>query len=376
MQIGIDGNEANIENRVGINEYVFELLWGIYKLQDEWKARHQVHIFLKNKPFPDMPPASDNFHYQILSGSKAWVLTKLTPYLLSNKLHLNIFLSPNHYIPLFSPIPTVCSIMDLGYLEFSDQFKKSDFWQLKLWTAYSIKASKAIIAISNSTMQDIVRRYPPATGKTFVTHLGYDAAKFNTKITNEDVRRTKAKYAIVSNYILYLGTLKPSKNIEGLIAAFALIREKRKDVSLVIAGKKGWLYETIFSRVKKLGLEESVLFTDYIPEKDKPALMKGARVFCLPSFWEGFGLDVLNAFGCGVPVVVSNRGSLPEVVGKAGVIVDPNSHESIARGLEKVLSASEIEYNKMVEAGLSRVKEFSWEITAKKTLEILEHVQR
>jgi glycosyltransferase involved in cell wall biosynthesis len=373
MQIGIDGNEANIENRVGVNQYAFDLLWAIYKLQDEWKSRNQIWVFLKNQPLAGMPPESDDFHYLVLWGSRNWILTKLTPYLWTHKSKMDIFFSPSHYVPLFSPIPVVCSIMDLGYLEFSGQFRKRDFWQLKLWTAYSVRVSKAIIAISSSTRNDIVRHYPSASSKTFVTHLGYDSTKFNMQIGVDDVRRIKAKYAIVSNYILYLGTLKPSKNIEGLIEAYARLST---DCRLVIAGKKGWLFENIFSKVKKLGLTDKIIFTDYIPEEDKPALVKGAKVFCLPSFWEGFGLDVLSAMACGVPVVVSNRGSLPEVAGKIGVIVDPEDVENIAEGLKKVLSASEIEYNRMVEAGLLRVKEFNWEKTAKKTLEILEHVQR
>lgn len=374
MIIGIDGNEANVENRVGVNQYVFELLWGIYKLQDEWKSKHQIYVFLKNKPLSDFPKETDYFHYQVLPCAKAWIITRLTPYLMGNKIGLDVFFSPNHYVPLFSPVPLVCSIMDLGYLEFSDQFTKRDFWQLKLWTAYSLRVSKAIIAISNSTMKDIVRHYPFASGKTYVTHLGYDSNYFNANIKIEDVRRIKEKYSIVGDYILYLGTLKPSKNIEGLIEAFALVKQQVRDIKLVIAGKKGWLYENIFSKVNKLGLDGEVIFTDFIPEQNKPALIKGAKVFCLPSFWEGFGLDVLNAFACGVPVVVSNRGSLPEVAGKAGIIVNPENHSDIARGLTKVLSASQIAYNRLVEAELARVKDFSWEKTARKTLEILERI--
>jgi glycosyltransferase involved in cell wall biosynthesis len=382
MIIGIDGNEANISNRVGINEYAYELLRGIYKLQDEWKNRHQVYVFLKNKPLPDFPQESKRFHYQIISGSKNWVLTRLSPYLFRNKLNLDIFFSPNHYVPLFSPIPLVCSIMDLGYLEFSEQFTKRDFWQLKFWTAYSLRVSKAIIAISNSTMKDIVRHYPFASGKTFVTHLGFDSSQFNTDIGMDDVRRIKEKYSIVGDYILYLGTLKPSKNIEGLIDAYGILNSKFKIQNsklsvprLVIAGKKGWLYESIFSKVNKLSLNGKVIFTDYIQEQDKPALIKGAKVFCLPSFWEGFGLDVLNALASGVPVVVSDRGSLPEVVGKAGIIVNPDDCSDIADGLVKVLSASEISYNKLVQEGLERVKRFNWLKTVRETLNVIERVK-
>jgi glycosyltransferase involved in cell wall biosynthesis len=182
------------------------------------------------------------------------------------------------------------------------------------------------------------------------------------------------RYSIVRDYVLYLGTLKPSKNIEGLVEAFASIMNsefKIDNLKLVIAGKKGWMYESIFEKVKKLGLQEDVIFTDFVPEEDKPGLIMGAKVFVLPSFWEGFGLDALNAMACGVPVVVSNVGSLPEVVGNAGVLVDPESPESIARGIKEVLLAPTTKYNSLKGAGLTRVKEFSWEKTARKTLEVL-----
>jgi glycosyltransferase involved in cell wall biosynthesis len=145
---------------------------------------------------------------------------------------------------------------------------------------------------------------------------------------------------------------------------------------LVIAGKKGWLYTSIFKKVQELRLEDKIIFTDYLPEEDKPALIAGAKVFCLPSFWEGFGLDVLNAMACGVCVVVSNSGSLPEVAGEAGIYVDPNSSKSISDGINKVLSMDNVEYNRLVEKGLAQVKKFSWEKTAKKTLEALEDVPR
>jgi glycosyltransferase involved in cell wall biosynthesis len=256
--------------------------------------------------------------------------------------------------------------MDLGYLEFSTQFKKYDYWQLKIWSAISIWVAKAVVAISQATQKDIVRHYPLANRKTVVIPLAYDATKFKPEISAREIKKVREKYTIVGDYLLYLGTLKPSKNLEGLIEALAAL----KGSQLVMAGKKGWLYDSIFAKVKELELEKRVIFTDYVPEEDKPALISGAKVFCLPSFWEGFGLDILNALACGVPVVVSDRGSLPEVAGEAGIYVDPNSSESIAGGIKKVLSLSELEYNKLVKKGLAQAAKFSWEETARQTLKL------
>jgi glycosyltransferase involved in cell wall biosynthesis len=370
MILGIDGNEANVGERVGVNTYAFELLRNLWKLQDEWKGDHSIIVYLKENPRQDMPEETEYFKYKVIKGGGGWVLTKLVPNLFFGRPKCDIFFSPSHYVPPVAPMPRVCSIMDLGYLEYTEQFRKIDFWQLKIWSAISIYISKAIIAISNSTKADIVRHYPFAKDKVFVTHLAYDAKRFNTKISGEDVRRVGSRYSIVTDYVLYLGTLKPSKNIEGLLEAFTSI----SNLKLVIAGKKGWMFDSVFKKVKELGLEDRVLFTDYVAEEDKPALIKGAKLFVLPSFWEGFGLDALNAMACGVPVVVSNVGSLPEVVGEAGIKVDPKDPESIAKGMREVLLAPVTKYNSLVEKGLAQAKKFSWEATARETLKIITHV--
>lgn len=375
MLIGIDGNEANIEKRVGVNVYAFELLCSIYQLLKKTPEKHRVIVYLKSHPLPDLPKEREYWKYKVIPGKGLWILTKLTPNLFFGTPRPDIFFTPSHYVPPFTPMHRVCSIMDLGYLKFSAQFKKSDFWQLAIWSAWSVFVSKRVIAISNSTKEDIVRHYPFASNKIAVTHLAYDNKLFNTQVSKEDVRRVASKYSIVNGpkqYILYVGTLKPSKNVEGLIEAYAQVIDRCPSFGLVIGGKKGWLYETIFEKVKDLGLKDKVLFTDFVTEEDKPALIAGAKVFILPSFWEGFGLDVLNAMASGVPVIVSNVGSLPEVAGAAGIYVDPYDIDSIAHAISKVLSMNQVDYNKVVKAGLEQVGKFSWEKTARETLKILE----
>lgn len=374
MIIGIDGNEANLESRVGVHQYAFEILWGIYKLKNSWKNKHKVVVYLKKQPRKDLPPGNESWQYKVLPGSGVWIITKLTPYLLLSKEKPDVFFAPSHYLPPLTALPSVCTIHDLGYLEFSGQFRKYDFWQLKYWSAISIFISKYIIAVSKSTKKDIVRHYPSASKKTLVTHHGYDKKRFNPKISSTFVRRAKKKYSIGKDYVLFIGTLKPSKNLEGLLEAWKTVLKNFPDISLVIAGKKGWLYKTVFEKVEELNLGQSVILTGYISEKEKPALIKGAEAFVLPSFWEGFGMDVLNAMACGTPVVVSRIASLPEVAGKAGIYINPYRIESIAEGIKKVLEMPEKEYNKLVSAGLEQVKKFSWEKTARETMEILEKV--
>jgi len=374
MLIGIDGNEANevrkdIGGRVGVNNYAFEILWGLYKLQDDKKTEDKYVIYLKNAPNSDLPPETMLWKYVIIPGGRVWILTKLMPTLIKSE-KLNVFFSPSHYLPFITGCPKVCTIHDLGYLKFSEQFKKYDFWQLKYWSAISIIISKYIICPSKSTADDIVRHYPFASNKTKVVYHGYNKAVFNQKINNNFVRHIVKKYRITKNYILFLSTLKPSKNVEGLVEAFNIIY-KKFDYQLVIAGKKGWLYESIFQKAKSLSLENHIIFTDYVTEEDKPGLIAGSKVFALPSFWEGFGMDVVNAMACGIPVIVSNTASFLEVAGSAGIYIDPYNPENIAHGLEKVLSMNQKEYNKQVRIGLEQAKKFSWSKCAQETLNVL-----
>lgn len=383
MIIGIDGNEANETERVGVHQYTFELLWALYKLQDTISDDSSFVIYLKNRPLLDLPLPREGWKYKIIGGGRIWVLSRLMPTLLFRE-KVDVFFSPGHYLPFFTRSPKVFTIHDLGYLKFSGQFGKYDFWQLKVWTAISAIISKYIIVPSKSTAIDIVRHYSFARQKIKVVYHGYNFSKFNKKISRKFVRQVTEKYRIPGKYLLFLSTLKPSKNIEGLLTGFKYLKSERidgarkvfKELVLVIAGKKGWMYKEIFSKVKELHLEKDIIFTDYVEENDKPALMAGAEVFILPSFWEGFGMDVLNSLACGIPTVVSNVASLPEVAGKAGIYIDPYDPNSIAAGIEEALTMDDVEYRRQVKFGLDQVKNFSWEKAARETLDILKLSRR
>lgn len=366
MLIAIDGNEANIKLKVGVHQYASKVLWGLYRLQDN---KRKFVIYLKKKPNADLPKETDFWRYKILKGTRFWILTKLMPELLKRDVP-DVFFTPSHYLPPLSNVPMVCTIHDLGFLKFSEQFKKYDFWQLKYWSAISISVSKYIICPSKSTAKDIVRHYPFASKKVKIIYHGCDKICRDSKLSKNFVRQTLKKYRISKNYILFLSTLKPSKNVEGLLRAYKEISGDF-DYQLVIAGKRGWLYESIFEKVKEFSLEKNVIFTDYVPEEDKAALISGAKAFVLPSFWEGFGMEILDAMSCGVPVVVSRVASIPEIVQGAGVYIDPYNIESIAKGIKKVLTMDTVKKNLLRKKGLKQAQKFSWEKCAKETLKVL-----
>ena len=374
MIIAIDANEANIKKRVGSNQFAFEVIWEMYKemVDGRWPMVNKFLIFLSKKPRADFPPETDWWKYEVFGPRRFWTWTGLTRRLYWGKLKPDVLFSPSHYGPLFSPIPHVISIMDLGFLRWPEQFTKKDFYQLKYWTKWSVKRAKKIIAISEFTKRDIIKTYRIDPDRVIVAYPGYKKTpnpKFqipnsyqapNSKF-QKLLGKVKKKYEIKGKYILYLGTLKPSKNIEGLLEAFKLLIPPLK---LVIAGKKGWLYQQIFEKVRQLGLKNRVLFPGFIPDEEVPILIEGAEVFVMPSFWEGFGIPVLEAMDAGVPVVCSDRGALPEIVGDAALLTNPDKPTKIAKAIEKVLFDVSVR-DKLVKSGKERVKSFSWEKCSK-----------
>ncbi|MBN1169182.1 glycosyltransferase family 4 protein [Candidatus Woesebacteria bacterium] len=375
MLIGIDGNEANevrkdIGARVGSNVVAYQMLWALYKNKNKWGKKHKIAIYLKNKPKKDMPPEDvEVFRYVVLGDRAFWVVTKLMPVLYS-KNKPDVLHTFSHYLPIFSPVPMGLTIHDLGFLKYSAQFKKKDYWQLKHWTAKSINISKYIITVSKYSKRDLIKNYPSAKDKVHVIYNSYDSKLIGKSFSKKEKEKTLKKYKISKDYLFFLGTLKPSKNPDGLIQAFSKIKEK--SLVLVIAGGKGWMYESINKLVKNLGIEDKVIFTGFVSEKEKAILLQEAKVLISPSFWEGFGIHVLEAFASGTPVIVSDRASLPEIAGDAAIYVDPDSVKSIKQAIEKLIQMKEVEYNKLVHEGLNRLKMFDWSNSAEKLIEVLE----
>lgn len=372
MLIGIDANEANQRNRVGIGQFAYNVLKGLEKID----KKNSYILYLKQPPLPDLPKERGGWQYRVFGPGKLWTQVGLPIKLFTQKEKLDIFFSPSHYAPRFSPFPTVISIMDLGHHRHPEQFAKKDLYQLTQWEKYSVKNSSAIITISEFSKSEIIKIYKYPAERITVAHPGYDEPR--TANRESGIKGIEKKYGIKGKYFLYLGTLKPNKNIEGLIEAFNILTKTyyQKPVALVVAGKKGWLYETIFEKVKRLGLENRVIFTGFLAEEEKPYLIAGAEAFVLPSFYEGFGIPVLEAMSLGVPVITSNAASMPEVGGEAAFYCDPKSPRDIAQAMRKVLGLKKSQRDEIIAKSRQQAKKFSWENCCQKVLAALENVKK
>ncbi len=375
MIIGIDGNEANVAHRVGIGEYAYELL---KKFSNNKNDNVKFTIYLKDKPLPDMPQASDSWKYIIVKPKKLWTQFGLPFRLFSEKDKPDVFFTPSHYAPRISPVPTAISIMDMSFIRFPELFAKKDLYQLQHWTNYSAKNAKKIFTISQSSKNDIIKYYHVVPEKVVVTYPGIKPKEQSSNLIN--MEELKKKYGISKKYILFVGTIQPRKNIERLIEAFKIVLTSKKilrfaqdDIDLVIVGKKGWLYEPILAKPQELGIAEKVKFLDFVPDDELNVLYQHAICYCLPSLYEGFGLPVLEAMRQNCPVVTSNVSSLPEAGGDACLYIDPMDVDDIALKLEEIISDEKLR-KKLIEKGKAQLKKFSWEKTAKETLAVLEEM--
>ena len=364
MIIGLDGNEANVKNRVGSGVYALNLLWQFSRIKD-----HEFIVFLKEKPLADLPEENANFKYQVFGPKKLWTRFAL-PVKLKFGPKIDLFFTLGHYGPRFSKIPYSITIFDLSYLHYPQMFNKNDLYQLTNWSKYSILKSKHIFTISNSSKEDIIKNYKIDRFKITVTYPGYDEKRFKPQAKSQ-VQKINNRFKIKGEYIIFVGTLQPRKNIQRLLEAFSLLIQNTKykiqNTQLVVVGKKGWLYDSIFAKVKQLKLEDKIVFTDYVAGDDLSVLIAGAKVYVLPSLWEGFGIPVIEAQACGVPVVASNVSSLPEIIGDSGILVDPQSVKSIANGIKKVLTDEKLR-DDLIQKGFKNIKRFSWQTCAKQTL--------
>jgi len=275
--------------------------------------------------------------------------------------------------PPFCPCPVVASIHDLSFEHLPQTFKRRSRVQLRLTVRQTARRAAHILALSEYGRSDLIKTYGIEPERVSVTPLAAPA-HFAPITDAMELARVRETYGIKGEYILCVGSIQPRKNLPRLIAAYGGLRRLRPDAKLpqlVLVGKKAWLYGETLQAITEHRVKDDILVTGYAPQADLPALYSGARCFVYPSYFEGFGLPVLEAMQCGTPVIAGNRTSLPEVVGDAGLLVDPFDESELTRALGHLLDDSDLSAELRVK-GLQRAKQFSWHETARLTLKTYE----
>lgn len=282
----------------------------------------------------------------------------------------------NYNVPYGTSGILVTTICDMVYRTYPETMNSISRKFLNLSTNSSARRADRIVTISEFSHKEILRYLRVPEEKLLVVPCAVNESLYHINYSEDDVARTCQNYGIHLPYFLYLGTLEPRKNLERLIDGYAFACKARTELPmLVIAGRKGWLYDTIFERVQALGIAEKIKFPGYISPIDAPKLMKGAELFLFPSIYEGFGMPPLEAAACGTPVILSDAASLPEVMGDAAMYVDPFRAESICDAILALMGNTNLKHD-LSQKGLARARVFSWDASAKKVLTAYEEMFR
>jgi glycosyltransferase involved in cell wall biosynthesis len=385
MHIGIDASRITVAQRTGTEHYTFELLGALAQLD-----RQNRYTLYCNQPPAALPPLGPNFRLRHIPFPRLWTHARLSAEL---ALHPpDVLFVPAHVLPLGvllrRSMRTVVTIHDMGYIRFPESHTPSQRRYLRLSTRWSARAACQLIAISNTTRDDLVRYAGAPPKKISVIHHGV-SPRFQPVEDQNLIAATQAKYGITPPYFLYVGTIQPRKNLARLLEAYAQARTEVQglrteeeestvrspqsiELQLVIAGKHGWLTGEIERQSTQLfgSGSPAVRFTGYIADQDLPALLSGALAFVFPSLYEGFGMPLLEAMACGTPVLTSTTSALPEIAGDAALLVDPEDTTAIAAGLARLTSDTGLRAD-LRARGLARAAQFTWGRCAEETLAVL-----
>lgn len=356
MIIGVDGNEANVSKRVGVSTYTYKLLKYFHSAANDIQ---QFVIYLRDHPSKDLPEQTEHFTYQVVKPDFMWSQISL-PINLFFRKRPDVFFSPAHYAPRFCPVPTVVTIHDLAYKFFPEEFLKKDLYKLKSWTEYSVNNASKVICVSKHTKKDLLHFYPNLISKTTVIYNGFHSEK---------IQNTKYEIRNTNPYILFVGTIQPRKNITTLIDAFNEFSKNHPEFELKIVGKKGWMYSDILLKIENSPVSNKIVYLGFVEDAELVSLYKTAYATVLPSFYEGFGLPILEAMSYGSPVIASNNSSLPEVTGDAALLCDPHDSSSIVSCLERLQDKTL--RNALIKQSRKQIKQFSWEKCGEETLTVI-----
>src|SRR3989338_2228688 len=363
MRIVIDARMA-IAKGYGIGRYVYNLIENLAAID-----RRDEFTLLVNDDFL-LPIVNKASNFKLLRVNIKWlsIEEQIRIPMLLNKLRLNLFHAASFAVPVIQPCRTVAAIYDLIHMVFPEHYTWLHRLYYQIVLRQALRNAKMIITISESSKKDLLSYYDIPDNKIAIAYPAVES-KFRPISDRSAIDDFKRRHGLPGHFILHVGNRKKHKNIPGLIAAYSLLNERNKESHfLVLSGPRD--NETA-ALVGKFHVESRIIFAGDIAEDELPLIYNAADVFVFPSLYEGFGLPPLEAMACGVPVVTSNVSSLPEVVGPAGVTIDPKNSAAIALAIAQILSDANFK-ERLIKRGLAQAQRFSWENCARSTLKVYE----
>lgn len=370
VSIGIDYTPA-YEQGGGIGRYVRELVGALASIDSS--TNYSLFIAGASASLPS--PLGNNF---------TWKPTRITPKWFARVWHrariplpvqwfsgnVDLFHATDFVLPPALPvIPTVLTVHDLSFVHVPESASPSLKKYLDVVVPRSIYNATHILADSEATRSDIISLYSVSSSKVSVLLSGVNQS-FKPIADHKLSLTTRNKYNLEDvPYIITVGTVQPRKNYIRLIHALAMLHSRGIKIHLVISGGKGWLDNPIYDTIAQTHMQEFVHFIGFADDADLPVLYSAATCLAFPSLYEGFGLPILEAMACGIPVVTSNLSSLPEVAGDAALLIDPYDVNAIADALQQLIEDQPLR-DRLIQKGLSRVKEFTWQKSARQLLDI------
>ena len=365
-----------VHGRAGLGRYVQDLAAAILARD----ARNEYVAFYNRSAEARVPaPLAGLPQLTTRQGDKPWRLRTAISHVLcrpQDRLFpgIDLFHATDNLLPFLTAIPSVFTLHDLVFRFHPDTVSRANRWFLQAMTGRFLRAADAIIAVSECTKRDAQRLYGIADSRICVIHEGvHDRFR---PCGPDAVASVRQRHGLPARYLLFVGTIEPRKNLAALLEALAVLKRRAVDrggppevPKLVIVGKKGWLSDGFFERLRELALGPDVVLPGFVPDEDLPAVYSGAECFVFPSLYEGFGLPVLEAMACGVPVICSNASSLPEIAGAAALLFDPGEPAELAAAIERVLADAAFR-GELAERGRCQAAKFTWQRAAERTLAV------
>lgn len=386
MKIAFDARVLMDKHYSGVSHYSAKLLTAILKLDKKNNYSLFYNSYKKNNINLEVF-LSPNSSFKALSYPN-----KIFNYFLQKILHfpkldkvsgeVDVFFAPHlNFISLSKQAKFIITVHDLSFLRYPEFFsRRKNFWHKALHIKKLLQRADIIVAVSQNTKHDIVELLGIDEGKIRVIYSGnnyeLEAEKNNIPVLN--TANILEKFSLKPGYILFIGNIEPRKNIINLIKAYNKLRDERSDLAhlkLVLAGRPGWKYKKIYKCREESRYALDIKFLGYVTDTEKNELYKNASVFAYPSFYEGFGFPPLEAMSYSLPVVSSSVSSLPEVLGKAAILVNPFKIEEIKEALIMSLVNQELRES-LITKGRTQVKLFTWENTAREYIELFESLKK